>query len=121
MAKKLFVGGLSWDTTDATLSQFFSQAGAVISAVVVVDKFSGKSRGFGFVEMSDEDADKAKQTFNGQTLDGRAIAVNEARPLERRDDNRPRGGGFDRGGNGGGGGFDRGNSRPRSGGFRRGR
>lgn len=97
----------------------FSQAGTVISAVVIVDKFTGKSRGFGFVEMSDEDADKAKQTLNGQTLDGRAIAVNEARPLERRDDSRPRGGGFDRGGSGGG--FDRGNSRPRSGGFRRGR
>lgn len=95
MAKKLFVGGLSWDTTDAKLSEFFSQAGKVVSATVVTDKFSGKSRGFGFVEMStDEEADQAKQKLNGQALDGRSIAVNDARPQE------PRSGGF-------GGGFDR--------------
>lgn len=85
MAKKLFVGGLSWDTTDAKLSEFFSQAGTVVSATVVTDKFSGKPRGFGFVEMStDAEAEKAKQELNGKTLDGRAIAVNDARPQESR-------------------------------------
>lgn len=86
MAKKLFVGGLSWDTTDAKLSEFFAQAGTVASATVITDKFSGKSRGFGFVEMSsDEEADKAKEKLNGQELDGRKIAVNEARPQESRE------------------------------------
>lgn len=122
MANKLFVGGLSWDTTDASLNQFFAQAGTVVSASVVTDRYTGKSRGFGFIEMStDEEAEKAKQTLNGQTLDGRAVAVNDARPQERRDDNRPSGGG---GFNRGGGGFDRGRGgfdRKPSGGFRRGR
>lgn len=81
MAKKLFVGGLSWDTTDAKLSELFSQAGTVASATVVTDKFSGRSRGFGFVEMStDEEAEQAKQKLNGQTLDGRTITVSDARP-----------------------------------------
>lgn len=84
MAKKLFVGGLSWDTTDAKLSEFFSQSGTVVSASVVTDKYTGKSRGFGFVEMStDEEAEQAKQKLNGQTLDGRAITVNDAKPQER--------------------------------------
>lgn len=87
MAKKLFVGGLSWDTTDASLSDLFSQVGQVVSARVVTDKFTGRSRGFGFVEMStDEEAEKAKQELNGKELDGRAIAVNEARPQESRDE-----------------------------------
>lgn len=94
MANKLFVGGLSWDTTDATLKDFFSQAGQVLSATVILDKFTGKSRGFGFVEMSTtEETEKAKQ-LNGQSLDGRAVAVNEARPQEPRNDNFSRG--FDR-------------------------
>lgn len=91
MAKKLFVGGLSWDTTDASLNNFFSQVGQVLSATVITDKFTGKSRGFGFVEMSDEDADKAMQELNGQTLDGRAIAVNEAKPQQPRENNFSRG------------------------------
>lgn len=95
MAKKLFIGGLSWDTTDAKLSEFFAQVGTVVSANVVTDKYSGKSRGFGFVEMStDAEGEAAKQKLNGQTLDGRTIAVNEAKPQE------PRTGGFS-------GGFDR--------------
>lgn len=85
MAKKLFVGGLSWDTTDAKLSEFFSQAGKVVSATVVTDKYTGKSRGFGFVEMSDEEAEKAKKELNGKTLDGRTIIVNDAKPQERKD------------------------------------
>lgn len=92
MAKKLFVGGLSWDTTDATLQQFFAQVGTVASASVVTDKFSGRSRGFGFVEMStDEEAEKAKVELNGKMLDGRTISVNDARPPEERSE-RPSGG-----------------------------
>lgn len=108
MAKKLFVGGLSWDTTSEGLSQFFAQAGTVISAVVITDKFSGRSKGFGFVEMPDEDAAKAMQQLNGQALDGRTIAVSEARPME------PRSGGF----SGGGGGFGGGRRDDRRGGGR---
>lgn len=110
MAAKLFVGSLSWDTTDNSLKDFFSQAGTVNSAQVIMDKYTGKSRGFGFVEMStDEEAKKAIETLNGQTLDGRAIAVNEAKPMAPRDNSfggggrpgggfRPRGGGGFRGG-----------------------
>lgn len=86
MATKLFVGGLSWDTTDDTLRDFFAQVGQVASANVLRDKFTGKSRGFGFVEMaSEEDARKAIEELNGKELDGRAIAVNEARPQQPRD------------------------------------
>lgn len=88
MAKKLFVGGLAWTTTDETLSSFFAKAGTVTSANVVKDRYTGKSRGFGFVEMSsDEEADKAIAELNGQALDGRNISVNEARPREPRNDN----------------------------------
>lgn len=116
MAKRLFVGGLSWDTTDATLSAFFAQAGTVVSANVITDKFSGRSKGFGFVEMStDEEAEKAKQELNGQQLDGRAISVSEARPQQDREDRpsggfggrRDRGGDRGRGGSRGGGGYRR--------------
>lgn len=86
MAKKLFVGGLSWDTTDASLQEFFSKAGTVVSANVITDRYTGKSKGFGFVEMgTDEEADKAKLELNGQSLDGRAIAVSEARPQQPRE------------------------------------
>ncbi|MDP3724531.1 MAG: RNA-binding protein [bacterium] len=86
MAKKLFVGSLSWNTTDQTLRDFFAQAGTVASATVITDRMSGKSRGFGFVEMSnDEEAEKAKE-LNGKPLDGRNIFVNEARPMQPRDD-----------------------------------
>lgn len=108
MAKKLFVGGLSWDTTDASLSAFFAQAGSVATASVVMDKYTGKSRGFGFVEMAtEEEAQKAVQQLSGQSLDGRPVTVNEARPQEPRTG----GGGF---GGGGGGGF-RGGDRDRGG------
>lgn len=100
MAKKLYVGGLSYDTTDGTLKETFAQAGTVESAVVIMDRMSGRSKGFGFVEMSSEDeAQKAIGMLNGKELDGRSITVNEARPQE----SRPRGGGFDRGGGGRGG------------------
>lgn len=113
MAVKLFVGGLSWDTTDDKLREFFSQVGTVVSATVITDKFTGKSKGFGFVEMSTtEEAEQAKQKLNGQSLDGRNIIVNDARPQAPREDsfggnsyNRgrgPRGGGRrDRRGRGG--------------------
>ncbi|MBI3627167.1 MAG: RNA-binding protein [Candidatus Sungbacteria bacterium] len=85
MAKKLFVGGLSYDTTDSSLREAFSKAGTVESAAVITDKMSGRSKGFGFVEMSSEDeAANAISTLNGKNLDGRAITVNEARPQEPR-------------------------------------
>lgn len=104
MAKKLYVGGLSYDTTQDSLKETFSQAGTVESAVIVTDKFSGRSRGFGFVEMSTEDeARKAIEMFNDKELDGRTIKVNEARPLEDRPPRRG-GGGFGRGGDRGFGG-----------------
>ena len=99
MAKKLYVGGLPYNTTDAELKDAFSKAGTVVSANVISDKMTGRSRGFGFVEMEDADADKAVEMFNGQELGGRKITVNEARPMgdrpPRRDFNR---GGSSRGG-----------------------
>ena len=99
MGTKLYVGSLSYDTTDESLKQHFSQAGNVVSASVLVDRMSGRSRGFGFVEMSTpEEAAKAIEMFNGQELDGRPIVVNEAKPMEPR---APRSGGFGRGGGGG--------------------
>lgn len=94
MVKKLFVGGLSWDTTDATLHDFFTKVGSVLSAAVIMDRYSGKSKGFGFVEMSSEaEAEKAIQELNGQELDGRKIAVTEARPQQPRENNYSGGGG----------------------------
>jgi RNA recognition motif-containing protein len=97
MATKLFVGSLAWATTDDSLKQFFSQAGTVVSARVITDRATGRSKGFGFVEMSsDEEAQKAIQ-LAGQQLDGRAIVVNEARPMEPRE-NRGGFGGGQRGG-----------------------
>jgi RNA recognition motif-containing protein len=80
---KLFVGGLAWATTDDSLKTLFAQAGNVVSATVIKDKYSGKSKGFGFVEMStEEEAEKAKKELNGKDLDGRPISVNDARPRE---------------------------------------
>lgn len=85
MAKKLYVGGLSYDTNEAALKETFSKAGVVETAVVIIDKMSGRSKGFGFVEMSnDEEAQKAIEMLNGKELDGRTITVNEARPMEKR-------------------------------------
>lgn len=85
MSTKLFVGSLAWATTDDTLGQFFAQAGTVVSAKVIRDRDTNKSRGFGFVEMSTpEEAEKAKNELNGKELDGRNITVNEARPQEDR-------------------------------------
>lgn len=85
MAAKLFVGSLSWNTTDDSLKEFFSSVGTVISASVIIDRDSGRSKGYGFVEMSNDDEAKAAiEQLNGKELDGRAIAVNEARPREER-------------------------------------
>ena len=85
MAKKLYVGNLSYNTTDESLKEAFSQAGTVESSVVITDKMTGRSKGFGFVEMSsDEEAAKAIEMWNGKELDGRELRVNEARPMEER-------------------------------------
>lgn len=101
MAKKLYVGSLPYKTTSDDLQNLFAQAGAVASATVITDKFSGRSKGFGFVEMeSDEDAQKAIEMFNGTELEDRKIVVNEARPLQPR---APRQGGYGGGGGGRGG------------------
>jgi len=98
MAKKLFIGGLSFSTNEDSLKSAFSKAGTVESATVITDKMSGRSKGFGFVEMStDEEAQKAVEMFNGKEFEGRTLTVNEARPMEARP---PRRGGFDRGGRG---------------------
>ncbi len=99
MATKLFVGNLSFSTTSADLESLFGQAGSVVSANVITDKFTGRSRGFGFVEMANtQDAQSAIERFNGTELQGRARTVNEAKPQERSG-----GGGRSFGGGGGGG------------------
>jgi RNA recognition motif-containing protein len=106
MAMKLFVGNLPFSTRDADLKALFSQAGEVASANVIMDKFTGRSRGFGFVEMPNEDeAQAAIERFNGHELQGRPLTVNQAKPQEPRS-----GGGRPGGGNSGGGrgGFSRG-------------
>ena len=91
MAKKLYVGGLSYGTNDSALKDLFAEAGAVESATIIMDRATGRSKGFGFVEMAtDEEAQKAIDLFNGKEFDGRTITVNEARPKE----DRPRSGGF---------------------------
>ena len=96
MGKKLFVGGLSWDTTDDGLRQAFEQFGEMTEAKVITDRESGRSRGFGFISYAtDESAASAISAMNGAQLDGRAIKVNEA------EDKGPRGGGGGGGGRGG--------------------
>jgi cold-inducible RNA-binding protein len=83
MATNLFVGSLSWNVTSDELKDFFAQVGTVVSANVITDRDSGRSKGFGFVEMSsDDEAKKAVEELNGKELDGRSITVNEARPKE---------------------------------------
>ena len=97
MAKKLFVGGISWNTSEASLREAFEQFGEVAEATIVMDRDTGRSRGFGFVTFNEEaDALKAVEQLNGTELDGRTIRVDQA-------NERPRGGG----GGGGGGGRDR--------------
>ncbi len=109
MGKKLYVGNLPYDVNDADLNQLFSQHGTVESAQVIIDKMTGRSKGFGFVEMgSDQEANTAIEALNGKDYSGRPLTVNEAKP---REDRGPRGGGgggggrggFGGGGNGGGG------------------
>ena len=102
MGTKLYIGNLSFNTTENELQELFSQAGTVQEVTLMQDKFTGKSRGFAFVTMgSEEDAQNAISKFNGQTIEGRPLTVNEARPREPR----PPGGGGGRGyGSGGGGG-----------------
>ena len=83
--KKLFVGGLSFKTTEQGLAEAFSKAGTVLSAVIISDRLTHRSKGFGFVEMeNDADADAAIEMYNEKELDGRRVVVNEARPLEKR-------------------------------------
>ncbi len=101
MGTKLYVGNLSFNTTETDLQDLFAQAGTVQDVMLMQDKFTGKSRGFAFVTMaSEQDAQNAVQQFNGKTVEGRALTVNEARPREAR----PQGGGGGGGGYGGGGG-----------------
>ena len=114
MGNKLYVGNLSYNVRDDDLQQAFAQYGSVSSAKVMMDRDTGRSKGFGFVEMgSDAEAQSAINGMNGQSLDGRAIVVNEARPREERP------GGFGGGGgsrSGGGGGFGGGGGRTGGGG-----
>ncbi len=85
MATKLYVGGLPYSTQEDALKELFAQAGSVVSAVIIMDKMSGRSKGFGFVEMSSQDeASKAISMFNEQEFEGRKLTVNEARPMEAR-------------------------------------
>ncbi len=85
MSKKLYVGGLPYSTTQDGLKEGFAAAGNVESAIVITDKMSGRSKGFGFVEFStDEEAEKAIEMFNGKDFEGRRITVSEARPMEPR-------------------------------------
>ncbi len=93
MAKKLYVGGVSYSTTQQGLQDAFAKFGSVISAQIMMDKMTGRSRGFGFVEMEDSAAEAAIQGMNGAELDGRRLTVNEARPMTERPPRRS----FDRG------------------------
>jgi len=115
---RLFVGNLSYQTMDKDLHDLFSQAGVVTNASIMLDKFTGKSRGFAFIEFSSaEEANRAVEMFHGKEFQGRSLTVNIARPREER----PPGGGFRGGGGGGGGGGwrgDRGERRERGGGDR---
>ena len=85
MTKKVYVGNLPFRTTEEDLASLFSQIGAVESVSIIVDRETGRSKGFGFVAMSAEDADKAIEQFNGYELSGRPLTVNEARPMVRKE------------------------------------
>ena len=85
MAKKLYVGGVPYSSTDADLRDAFAQCGEVLSASIIMDRMSGRSKGFGFVELAnDEDAMKAIEMWNGKDFQGRKLTVNEKRPMESR-------------------------------------
>ncbi|MBI4669615.1 MAG: RNA-binding protein [Elusimicrobia bacterium] len=112
MGKRLYVGNLPFETTEDQLRALFAESGQIASVKLITDKFTGRSKGFGFVEMNTEDEAKAAiQKLNGSSLGSRQIKVNEAKPMEERG---PGGGGF--GGGRGGYGGDRG---PRRGGYNR--
>ena len=105
MSKRIYVGGLPFKTTEEEMNGLFATYGAVSSAKLITDKYSGQSRGFGFVEMpNDEEANAAMEKLNGSDFGGRKLTINEARPMEAR----PRTGGFGGGRDGGGRGGDRG-------------
>ncbi len=108
MSKKIFVGNLSFQTAESDLESLFAQAGKVESVSIITDRMTGRSKGFGFVEMSNEDADNAITKLNGTQLDGRALTINEARPMVKKDFGGGGGGGRGGGGGFGGGGRDRG-------------
>jgi cold-inducible RNA-binding protein len=111
MATKLYVGGLPYSVQEDALKDLFAQAGNVASAVIIMDKMSGRSKGFGFVEMSTaEEAANAISMFNDQEFEGRKLTVNEARPMEARPPRTGGNGGYG-GGNGGYGGGNRGGRR----------
>lgn len=108
MSKRIYVGNLSFQTTEHDLSELFEQVGQVESVNIITDRDTGRSKGFGFVEMGDADAEKAIARLNGTEVDGRSLTVNEARPREERGGRGGAGGGG--GGYGGGGGGGRGRS-----------
>ena len=83
MSKKIFVGNLSFQTTEGDLSNLFEQVGQIESVNIITDRDTGRSKGFGFLEMGEEEADKAIAQFNGVELNGRSITVNEARSAKR--------------------------------------
>ena len=94
MAKKLYVGGIPYSTTEDELKAAFAEMGEVTSSAIIIDKMTGRSKGFGFIEMAnDADADKAVTEMNGKDFQGRTLTVNEARPLEERAPRREFGGG----------------------------
>ena len=112
MGKKLYVGNLRWGVTDAQLTDMFTPYGAVVSAQVIMDRDTGRSKGFGFVEMgTDQEAQAAITGMHGQVMEGRPLTVNEARPKEGggggggAGGRRGGGGGYGGGGGGGGGGY----------------
>jgi len=122
--KRIYVGNLSYQTTEGDLTDLFEQVGQVESVNIITDRDTGRSKGFAFVEMNDEDAEKAIAQFNGTEVNGRSVTVNEARPREERGGgrggfggNRGGGGGGGRGGYGGGGGGGRGGSGGGRGGY----
>ena len=125
VAKKLYVGNLTYDTTEHILVDLFSEFGNVLSAQIIIDRDTNRSKGFGFVEMEDG-ADQAAEALNGQEFHGRNLTVNEARPREPRDNRGGGGGGYGGagqssggygGGGGGGGGGYGGGGGGRSGGY----
>ena len=121
--KRIYVGNLSYQTTEGDLTDLFEQVGQVESVNIITDRDTGRSKGFAFVEMNDEDAEKAIAQFNGTEVNGRSVTVNEARPREERGGGRGGfggnrgGGGGGRGGYGGGGGGGRGGSGGGRGGY----